>query len=115
MLLESIVILMILGLLAVLFLRRKRRDYAVGVLPLMMVPGFHVLVRIARDLLPWDFSNYVLAGADVLGLAVSVMLLGMISVRLRSKKARAVYLLLCGGFSIVLTLIFLFSLYPLLG
>ncbi len=115
MLLESIVILMILGVLALLFLRRKRKDYAIGVLPLIMVPGFHVLIRIVRDLLHLNFSNYVLAGMDVLGLAVSVALLGMISVQLRSKKARAVYLLLCGGFSMVLTLIFLFSLYSPLG
>ena len=111
MLVESIAILMILAVMLFLFLRAHRRDYAVATIPLMIVPFVHALVYLAGDVLRISISSDVRAAGDVLGLAISVALIGMICVRLKTRRSKYAYLLLCGGFSTALTMIYVFGIY----
>lgn len=111
MLVESMAIVMIFAVMAFLFLRAHRKDYAAAVAPLMIVPFVHAVAGILGEFFPFAAHDHFHAFADVIGLAAAVAIMGMLCTTLKSRKAKYVYLLACGGFSLALTLIFLYNIY----
>ena len=111
MLVESIAILMIMAVMVFIFLRAHKRDYAISTVPLLVVPFLHAVVCIIGDASPLTISPDIRAAADVLGLAISVAMLGMFCVKCKTRKAKYGYLFTCGGFITVLTMIFIYNTY----
>lgn len=111
MLVESIAILLILFIIVVVFLRARRKDDTIAILPLLLVPLVHTILELLRDAFPAVISTNVRAFADVLALAASVTVMGVLSGKMKSRKVKAAYLLLSVGFSAILTLIYLSHIY----
>lgn len=112
MLVESVAIVMILLFMAFIFLRSRRRDYAAATIPLILVPLVHAVVCLLGEGFPKFAQNEIFRStADVLALAAAVAVMGMICTKLKSRKTKYSYLVLCGGFSTLLTLIFLYEIY----
>ena len=83
-----------------------------AVLPLLVVPLFHTIALLLNDVVPLiTLSADIQAAVDVVAMAVSMAALGIISTRYKTKKKRYSYLLVCGGFSALLTLIYLYNIY----
>lgn len=111
MLVEAICILMILATITFIFLRSHRKDYAIASAPLLIVPFFHTLTYLIGDIFQITISSDIRAAADVLGLAIAVASMGILCVQLKSRKSKYAYLLVSGGFTTLLTMIFLFNIY----
>ena len=111
MLVESLAILMIFAVMAFLFLRAHRKDYAAAIAPLMIVPLVHALAGVLGEFFRFATHTNFRAFADVIALTAAVAIMGMLCTSLKSRKAKYAYLLLCGGFSLALTLIFLYNIY----
>ena len=111
MVVESLAILLLLLIIEVVFLRAKRREHAVQIAPLLILPAGHFLVNLVPDLIRFQLTAAVKTSVDVLCLAIAVSLLGIFSVRFTRMRTRAAYLLTCGGFTVILGLIFIYNNY----
>lgn len=111
MLVESICIILILAIMVIVFLRAKRKDFALATAPLLIVPLFHTLSNILGDLLHIALSVNIKAAADVVGLSIAVAAIGFISAAMSTKKSRLAYIVVAGGFTAVITIIFIFNYY----
>lgn len=111
MLVESICIVLIIGFICFAFLRSGRNEYALAAAPLVILPLCHALVFVVRDIFNIVIGPNLRAGIDVFGLAVAISLFGLMSAKLKTRKSKAGYLLVCGGFTVVLALIFIFDHY----
>ena len=111
MVVESLAILLLLLIIEVVFLRAKRREHAVQIAPLLILPAGHFLVNLVPDLIRFQLTATVKTSVDVLCLAIAVSLLGIFSVRFTRMRTRAAYLLTCGGFTVILGLIFIYNNY----
>lgn len=110
MVVESLAILLILGAMEFIFLRAHRKSNAVQIAPLLILPGGHFLANLMPDLIPaWTISVQIKSLIDILCMTVAVALMGFFGAGLKSKKTRAAYLLTCGGFTLLLGLIFLYN------
>ncbi|MFZ2538115.1 MAG: hypothetical protein WAX04_04365 [Oscillospiraceae bacterium] len=114
MLVESICIILILTIMVFIFMRSGRRDFALATAPLLIVPFFHTVSNLAYDVFKIAISVNVKAGADVLGLAIAVALMGVISSTHKTKASKLGYLLISGGFTTLLTIIFICNYYSYL-
>lgn len=106
MLVECISIVMIILLMAVVFLRAHRKDYAVTTLPLLILPLLHIFSLWAAKpisrIFPLEPAG-VMVAIDATALIISCTALGFFSHRITAKKPRMVYLLFCGIFVTILT------------
>lgn len=106
MILESTAIIMVILVMCFMMLRSGRRGYAVVTLPLVIVPATHMSsARIAlflSKLLPYDFVSLRI-GVDILALVLSCVIFAILSAGIRHKRTRVIFLLMCGGFSVILT------------
>lgn len=111
MLVESIAISMILVVMLFVFLRSHHRKYAIGTVPMLIVPVLNVLTAVLADTLQLNISKDILAAVIVFGLAVAVAAIGMLCTMVKSRKAKYAYLFLSGGFTTLLTVIFIGNIY----
>lgn len=111
MLVESIAISMILIAMFFLFLRAHRRDYAIATAPLLIVPALNALSSLLQEIWKRSFSQDIRAAFVVFGLAAAVAVMGMLCTKLPSRRSKYAYLLLCGGFTTVLAVIFIYNIY----
>lgn len=111
MVVESMAILMVLAVMLVLFLRAHKRDYAISVIPLMIVPAMHLVAQLIGEMKSLPLLPDIQAAADVLGLAIAVAMMGMFCTKYRSRRAKYGYLCVCGGFVTALTIIFICNTY----
>ena len=107
MLVECISIVMIILLMAVVFLRAHRKDYAITTLPLLILqPLLHVFslwaAKPIAGVFPLEPAGVTVA-IDATALIISCTALGFFSHRIAAKKPRMVYLLFCGAFVTILT------------
>ncbi len=110
MVVESLAILLILGAMEFIFLRAHRKSNAIQIAPLLILPGGHFLANLMPDLISaWTISVQIKSLIDILCMTVAVALMGFFGAGLKSKKTRAAYLLTCGGFTLLLGLIFLYN------
>ena len=106
MLVECICIILIICLMAVIFLRAHRKEYALTTLPLLILPLLHIfglwLARPISGKVPLDPEGVVIA-LDALALVISCTALGFFSHQISAKKPRIVYMICCCGFVTILT------------
>ncbi|WP_040197484.1 hypothetical protein [Candidatus Soleaferrea massiliensis] len=111
---ECSAILLILIAIEIVFLRSKKLKSAIFVLPLGMVPLFHLLATGASVLLGrvWNAEPWkVIVPIDVIGLVATCLLLGWISGNIRKNKNKGAYLSMCAGFSTILSCVLLFHVF----
>lgn len=111
MILECSTIILLILLMAFMMFRSERggRGYGVAILPLIIVPAMHVIGYSLAPLLSRMLSIQLMtarAGIEVCGLMACCLLLGAISTRMK-KRTRWMYLVICGGFSAILTCVLL--------
>lgn len=109
MVVESFAIIMVILLMAFIYLRAGKKNYGLAVLPLALVPfanGSFIILTDCVVPIPGNLAIFYMIVA-VLSLVVSCILYGLLSKNLLGKISRRVYLCLCGGFSVILTTIFL--------
>lgn len=111
MLVESIAISMILVVMLFVFLRSHHRNYAIGTAPLLIVPVLNTLTAVLADALQLNIPKDFRAAVIVFGLAAAVAVVGMLCTMLKSRKAKYAYLFLAGGFTTLLTVIFVGNIY----
>lgn len=108
MVVECISILVILLAIVAVFLRAHKRSYALSILPLFFVPGAHlaataVLLLVRKAAPDSDWFDLARIAATLIGLICSCIMLGVLSVRMKSKRRRLTYVVLCGIFLLALT------------
>ena len=93
MLVECISIVMIILLMAVVFLRAHRKDYAITTLPLLILPLLHVFslwaAKPIAGVFPLEPAGVTVA-IDATALIISCTALGFFSHRIAAKKPRMV-------------------------
>ena len=110
MLVESICIILIIAILMFIFLRSGRKEYAILATPLLLLPGIHTLANIVNELISSTVFTTALIISDIFGTALAAVSFGIASViNIKSKKSRFAYLVVCGGFTFVLEIIFLLN------
>lgn len=107
MLVEAVSMLMIFAVMVFIFLRAKKKNHAIAIMPLLILPFVHTVMSLFGSHMTID----ILAIADVVALAVSVCLMGLLSNVFKKGKARFLYLLICGGFTTLICIIFVFNFY----
>ncbi len=110
---ECVAILAILGIFTFSLARSGRRTTALALLPLLLVPlAFLAGMPLAATLASvTDIPRgTVRACVTLAGLVAACVLFGMLCGNFRSSRTRRLYLIMCGGFSAILTVILLFNL-----
>lgn len=94
-----------------LFIRAQRRDYGLAILPLISVPGGHVLATL---IVPWlidsaqtlpDKTVFLYVAIDVTALIFGCIALGITSQNIESKKNRRLFLSLSVIYLIIIVLV----------
>lgn len=106
MLIESVSILAILVLMIVIFLRAGHADYSVGVVPLLLVPLVHTLsyavLRWTDRWIPTIPFQRLVAFCDIGGLALSCLLITLVSMKIKKPRNKKIYILLLVLYNVVL-------------
>lgn len=93
MLAESIIIVILLGLLIVITLKTQRPDYLVFMVPLLTIPIFYLLAAMIKKVFSLS-SSYLFLGATLLGLVVALTSYFLNSRYVVGKTARIGYVVL---------------------
>ena len=85
-------------------LRSRRKDFAIAIIPLIILPAIHIggiyLSRLLSSFLP--FSSFeVHIFMDIMALLVACILFGLNSGRFTQTPVRRGYLWICGGFTLL--------------
>ena len=113
MLVESIVSVILTLVIAYLYVRRNRKAICIAVLPLSFVPLFNILgTQFSASL-----NKAVTVGVFewriifvVIGPVLSCSFTGFISHKIQSVLYRRAYLILCGAFSVIFSILVIVSL-----
>lgn len=111
MIVESISIIVIFTAMSFIFVRAKKKDYAAATAPLIIVPFAQLLGNILNEIFGKVITVDIQSLIVIIGLAIGVVLIGVASSFLVGKKSRVVYILICGGFTTILTIVFLYNNY----
>ena len=113
MVVECWAILLIILVMSYMYSRAGRRNFGMAVLPLTFVPFAHLvggpLSRVLVDCTSMRFPNIVQISIDVAAMVVSCVIFGILSRSIQKKSSRMAYLLLCGGFTIVLAWVLIYN------
>lgn len=111
MIVESISISILFILMIFMFCRSKKYHFAFATAPLLVVPVLNVIFNVLRDYLKFktDVTTHMLF--LVIALAIAVLAIGLQSYKMKTKKTKIIYLITAGGFTTLLTIIFLYNLY----
>ncbi len=108
---ESISIVLIVLIIIFMLIRTKHIDYALSVLPTLIIPSGHILVGFAlfamRDIYAPLRPGMVFAFADTVLLAVTCALFALFSHKIKNKRTRNVYVWTMIGYSVILTWAFI--------
>ena len=101
-------IVIVLVAMAVVFMRSGKREYAVGILPLILPPAVHIvsglLARVLDPLLPLNGAQLRII-IDLLAGLLGCLLIGFSSRNIKGRRSRNAFLVACSGFTIILTLV----------
>lgn len=113
---ECAAIIVIILLVAGVMARSGKGGLALAVLPLIVTPAFYLISNFtAKVINRWQEPDiYLLARSAVVvvGSLLACLIMGALAVHLRSKMARQLYFLICGGFNLILTIIILAKIIP---
>jgi hypothetical protein len=107
-------------MLAFVFFRAHHAGYSLAVLPVCVLPLFHLVIRLILYASKGVFFGYrapvVTAFVNVIGLAVSCAAIVLIGQRIEPKRNRSLYLVVMLVYSVLLAWAYIFNaLGPLLG
>ncbi len=109
---ECLAIIALLLSITFIYFRTGRRRFGLSVLPLGIVPLFHIIAYFTAKpisrLLHIQTAT-VVAITDIIGIAVCAALVGAMSAYYKG-KAKTVYFLITGVFSIILTSVLIINL-----
>ncbi|MEG2039184.1 MAG: hypothetical protein RRZ73_05600 [Oscillospiraceae bacterium] len=112
MLAECWTIVAIISMMSFMFMCTKKREMAIALLPLLLVPLLHIsagpVVRILIRSIQFPYYFLVLA-LDIIGLVVSSIAIGVLAGCIKHKALKNFYIVTCGGFSLILDLILLYN------
>ncbi|NCC07999.1 MAG: hypothetical protein EOM30_08155 [Clostridia bacterium] len=104
---ECAAIIAIILCMVFIFMRSGHGDYALSVLPLIIVPFVQIIAPFAAHLIVgMGFSKYpamTAAVIDICALALTCVCIILTSVKIKSKKNKNLYIILMCGYSVVLT------------
>lgn len=103
---ECICICMIVLAISVIFLRRGKKDWALLVLPLLFVPAATLISTGLLRVVSFPSRSVALQSQIIFilcALIAACLLMGFASLRLRSPRSRLSFLVVSGGFTVVLT------------
>ena len=102
-------IVIVLALMFVVFMRAHKKDYALAIIPLVILPLAHIFSRLLANaldnILPLTGVELQVAIDMTAGL-VSCLLIGLTGRRIQEKRTRLMFSLCCSGFIIILALVF---------
>lgn len=107
---ESLAIIGIVLAMSLTFLRVKKRDYCIAMLPLVIqpalqiisIPAIHVIGSIS-SVRPITVSICI----TFIALIAESLLIGLAASMLKSRKQKTSYLIICGAFALVLAMLFI--------
>ena len=105
-------IVIVLLAMLVVFMRAKKKEYALAVLPLTLVPFAHIVSGvIARLVDPLVFLSYteIRVLIDLTAALFSCLLLGFSSRGIEEKRSRRLFTIFCAGFTILLTWVLVYN------
>ena len=112
MLVESWAIIVIILALGFIYVRSGRTNYGFGVLPLTLVPfGYLVSAPLSRyfnDLFQVN-ANYFRVIVVVTMLVVACVLMAVLANAIKSKVSRHIYIVICSGFTVILSCVFIYD------
>ncbi len=112
---ECVAILLIVLFIEFILVRTKHIDYAVSVMPTLIVPSTHLLAVFTMfatgKLFLISRPEIVLAFVDIISLSITCALFALFSFKIKSKKTRHIYLWTMVGYSIILTSAFIYQTY----
>ncbi len=106
MIFECGAIIAVVVVMAYFMLRSGMSGYAIGVLPLALVPAFYIISDSLTIFLlryfNWSYVN-IRISIILFALVVSCLLIGGVSLGIKNTTKRLFFLVMCGLFSIILT------------
>ena len=103
MVVECVAILTVLMAVIFVFLRSHKKSYVLATSPLLFVPAAFLLATLfSRNLTGMTLGVFRITGVLV-GLVCACLMLGMLSVRMKSAKKRYIYLITTGTFLLLIT------------
>jgi len=113
---ECAAIIVIILLVAGVMARRGKGVLGLAILPMALTPAFYLISNFAANTINrWQTPDIYLvtrAATVMVGSLLACLIMGFFASKLRSKTARKVYFVLCGGFTLVLTVIILARILP---
>lgn len=113
MVIECWAIIIVLIAVVFIFVRSGKSNYALGILPLVLVPLFHIIGYPAARLVEklWGVARgQTHTAIDIFALIVACIIVALVSGSIPSKKARSVFIVTCGGFMLILSWILILNL-----
>ena len=105
-------IVIVLLCMMIIFMRARKKEYALAVLPLAMVPFVHIfsglLGRLFSSFLPFTAAELRVC-IDLAAALVSCLLLGVTSRAVPEKRNRRLLMVFCSVFIILLTWVLIFD------
>lgn len=105
-------IVIVLLAMVVVFMRARKKEYALAVLPLTLVPFAHivsgVMARFLDSLIPLSFAGIRIL-IDLTAALFSCLLLGFSSRGIAEKRSRRLFTIFCAGFTILLTWVLVYN------
>lgn len=116
MVVECWVIIVLICVMAVIIIRRGTPAQGISILPLALVPFSYIfagpLSRWLDGFFPSFSFGFFRVSFTLVGLVAACVLFGMLSGNMGGKVTRRVYMLLCAGFSVVLSIVLIRSISP---
>lgn len=101
-------IVIILGAMFIVFMRAHKREYALAVIPLILLPLVHIgsgpLARLLGSFFPLGLRELRHA-VDVTGGLFACLLIGLTARRIQGRRTRLIFTACCTAFLIILTLV----------
>ena len=113
---ECWVIIVLILAMAVIIMRRSTPRQGIAILPLALVPfGYLIAGPISRWLdgfFPSVSFDLFRVSFTLIALVFACVLFGMLAGNMGGKAARRAYMFLCGGSSVILSIVFIHSIRP---
>lgn len=114
MLIECAVIFLLIGTVALMYVRAKKKNYAFATVPLLILPLANILAYAASErlshILPMDkFTAY--AAINIVAVVVSSCLVGVMSYRFSKKATKTAYVVMSLIFNITLAAILVYNMF----
>lgn len=117
MLVECAAIFCLIFVVVIMYMRAKKKDYALATIPLLVLPFINILAYMSSGklsaMLPMDkFTVY--SALNIVAVVVSSCLVGVMSSKFKKKSTKTVYVVMSLIFNIVLAAILVYNMFELL-